>query len=243
MSNYAVLARYQLGDIEQKELLHELLCYDALCYRSMHFVYDEIGTLHQEFPPSPLHWSRQIEWTWALRQGGFDRSHYCLDIGSGWSVVQYAIARRVWQLASIDIDEESIAYASETTQRLRNFGILSRDNIFRKCADAKSLPYADNSFDRVSCFSVIEHMADGHVQAVREMKRVLRPGGRLLLTMDLKIKGGVDDNFYVDVPLARDMLDELEIEGICQPEDNLLMGAELKGVSVVVVLVCWDKPK
>lgn len=50
--------------------------------------------------------------------------------------------------------------------------------------DARALPYPDNHFDKVYAISVVEHIEDlGDSQAVREMARVLKPGGRLSLTV------------------------------------------------------------
>jgi SAM-dependent methyltransferase len=47
-------------------------------------------------------------------------------------------------------------------------------------AAGEHLPYADNTFDAVLSHEVIEHVADDR-QAAREMIRVLRPGGRVIL--------------------------------------------------------------
>lgn len=47
--------------------------------------------------------------------------------------------------------------------------------------DIHALTFATGSFDAVLCIEVLEHVADPF-QAVRELKRVLRPGGTLLLT-------------------------------------------------------------
>ena len=48
--------------------------------------------------------------------------------------------------------------------------------------DIQALTYPDGSFDAVLCIEVLEHVADPF-KAVAEIKRVLRPGGRLLLTV------------------------------------------------------------
>ncbi len=45
---------------------------------------------------------------------------------------------------------------------------------------AESLPYADNSFDLVTGLDVVEHL-DDDLAGLKEMRRVLRPGGKTLL--------------------------------------------------------------
>ena len=64
-------------------------------------------------------------------------------------------------------------------------------------ADVRQMPYADQSFDLVTCVSTLEHVGrdnagyqieammevDGDVKALQEFQRVLRPGGRLLVTV------------------------------------------------------------
>ena len=48
-------------------------------------------------------------------------------------------------------------------------------------ADAYSLPFASEAFDLVLCAEVLEHMKAPSL-ALAEMRRVLKPGGKLLLT-------------------------------------------------------------
>ena len=48
--------------------------------------------------------------------------------------------------------------------------------------DAMALPFEDDSFDHVVCSEVLEHLADD-LKAVRELYRVLKPGGTLVVTV------------------------------------------------------------
>lgn len=50
------------------------------------------------------------------------------------------------------------------------------------CGSAEALPFPDRSFDAVVAFDVVEHCADQR-RALGELARVLRPGGRLLLSV------------------------------------------------------------
>jgi len=53
-----------------------------------------------------------------------------------------------------------------------------------RCEDAERLTYADASFDLVTHTEVLEHVADD-ARALRELRRVLRPGGWMLFTVPL----------------------------------------------------------
>ena len=59
-------------------------------------------------------------------------------------------------------------------------------------ADVSTLPYADQSFDLVTCNLGI-HLFPDHLAALRECRRVLRPGGEAIFTAPL---AGTLDAFY-----------------------------------------------
>jgi SAM-dependent methyltransferase len=59
--------------------------------------------------------------------------------------------------------------------------------------DLTQLPFAARTFDAVSCVSVLEHMPpEARTAGVREMARVARPGGRLIITYDV-VDGDITD--------------------------------------------------
>lgn len=57
---------------------------------------------------------------------------------------------------------------------------LNSDRVSHAVADLTRLPYADASFDAVVCGWVLEHLPDPR-PGLRELARVLQPGGKLLL--------------------------------------------------------------
>lgn len=73
-------------------------------------------------------------------------------------------------VTSLEYDEDCCQFLEETLQ----MEVVN--------ASLTALPFADNSFDVVCAFDVIEHIKE-HDLAVAEMKRVLRPNGRIFLTV------------------------------------------------------------
>ena len=61
------------------------------------------------------------------------------------------------------------------------------DSIVARKEDVTKLSYGDATFDKVLSISTIEHIA-GDTFAMREMMRVLKPGGLLLLTTELGLQ-------------------------------------------------------
>lgn len=60
-------------------------------------------------------------------------------------------------------------------------GMLAKVRVKRVNADAQALPFADATFDRVMSNHMLYHVPD-KVRALREMRRVIRPGGRVVIT-------------------------------------------------------------
>ncbi|MCA8996996.1 MAG: methyltransferase domain-containing protein [Planctomycetaceae bacterium] len=97
-----------------------------------------------------------------------------LDVGCGPAVITAEIGRRYprTQVVGIDASPQRI----DAAQR----NILHVPNVSIQLGDAHILPFDDETFDLVVCRFLLEYLKDKPL-AVTEMKRVLRPGGRLLL--------------------------------------------------------------
>jgi SAM-dependent methyltransferase len=98
-----------------------------------------------------------------------------LDIGCGEGVA-FDMLQRTFGAKSIvgmDIDPESVRRAREAAVRVGG-------NIEVSLADAAHLPVADAAFDLIFCHQMLHH-ANDPAGVLRECRRVLAPGGWLLL--------------------------------------------------------------
>mgnify|MGYP001167493564 CR=1 FL=1 len=94
-----------------------------------------------------------------------------LDIGCGDArAYQAKLMEVAREVHGIDISERAVA-------RARAKGVLAKVHDL-----SENLPYEDETFDVVVCFEVLEHLFDPK-HAVREIRRILRPGGRLVASV------------------------------------------------------------
>lgn len=223
------------------DTIRELLSYDVQCPASCLLLRKDNGCLGIAQVPSPLHWSRQIEWPWALHCLQLQPHHTVLDIGGGWSVLKYAMANRCRHVQSLDIDQDSIEKAQFTINKLS-----MSHKIHQTLGDALALPFGDESFDRVTCISVLEHIPDKqHLNGVREAIRVLKPGGIAVITMDVVIDGVGKSNFHVDQDDAVEVLSLLGIPSITENENRGMAVSFIKehDVWIAVIMMCYHKPE
>ena len=112
-----------------------------------------------------------------LAAGGVQRGDRVLDVGCGPGYFARMLAEAVGpegSVVGIDAAPEMIDYASRKARRLSNCRF--------QLGTAQSLAFADAAFDVVVSSLMMHHLAEeDRLQAVREMRRVLRPGGTLLL--------------------------------------------------------------
>ncbi len=97
-----------------------------------------------------------------------------LEIGCAQGVRSYYMAKYFSQATIIGIDrsEELLEIAHDTYRDTSNLSF--------QLADLYKLPFADNSFDFIYVRLVFMHLSEP-LLAIESLKRVLRPGGRLLI--------------------------------------------------------------
>jgi ubiquinone/menaquinone biosynthesis C-methylase UbiE len=100
-----------------------------------------------------------------------------LEIGPGTGYYSLAVAQRVAPVGTLHVLDLQDQMLKHTSRRAREAGV---GNLEPHQGDARRLPYADASFDAAYLVAVLGEIPD-QAAALRELRRVLRPGGRLVV--------------------------------------------------------------
>lgn len=92
-----------------------------------------------------------------------------LDVGAAYGFAVDEATERGWSAFGLEI---SVDAAARTAALCPGRALV---------ANALRLPFADATFDAVTLWDVLEHLADPR-RAAQEVARILRPGGRLVLS-------------------------------------------------------------
>ncbi|MFH0973451.1 MAG: class I SAM-dependent methyltransferase [Candidatus Micrarchaeota archaeon] len=117
---------------------------------------------------------RTFEYPAVLRELRLRRGERLLDVGPSFDFVTFLAARGA-RVTAIDYKDRGLK------QKLSRFGVEYA------VMDAREMRFEGESFDEVTAISVIEHIpGKGDARALREIERVLKKGGRAVVTFPFK---------------------------------------------------------
>jgi ubiquinone/menaquinone biosynthesis C-methylase UbiE len=103
-----------------------------------------------------------------IRRAALPTNGWLLDAGGGTGRVAYALRAQADHLVVADVSRGMLAQAKQK-------GSLHTVN-----GETEQLPFSNSSFDRVIMVDALHHVAD-QAQTARELWRVLKPGGRIII--------------------------------------------------------------
>jgi ubiquinone/menaquinone biosynthesis C-methylase UbiE len=142
-----------------------------------HYLLPLYDVVHHLFGLRPIHQEM-------IRLAGLSAGQRVLDVGCGTGNLLRAAGKRHpdVELSGVDPDPKALARAARKARRARVAVRFER-------GFAQDLPYPDGSFDRVFSSLMLHHLDTASKDALlAEVRRVLRPGGMLVLT-DMVVDG------------------------------------------------------
>lgn len=161
---------------------------------------------------------RDLERALALEGLGWDRVGDLLDFGVGCGKLVRWLRRETpsLRITGSDVDPWAIRWMRRAYPQLR----------MERNSEWPPLPFAGESFDLAVAVSVFTHLDEPHQDAwLRELDRVLRPGGLLLATYEGPTKWRRFFETAPDHPGMREYRRRYEEDGILFVEDDGWKGA------------------
>lgn len=125
-----------------------------------------------------------------------------MDFGSGVTFFPFALAREDMEVTAVDVDP---VVGRDFKQAIRTTPAPAGALRFVLSSEGNRVPEQDSSFSCIYSVSVLEHVPD-RIAALRELKRLLQPGGLLIATFDVSLRGRNDfdpDRFYEFMAFVR----------------------------------------
>ena len=166
------------------------------------------------------------EYPWAILNSHLEPDTKILDIGSGWSIFPLYLAQKSGCVDSIDNDEMQMNVLSPVLADILEV------KVNYSVGDTLNLSAENNTYDCVFCISVLEHLEEEiengkyinkHARkldkaAINECIRVVKPGGRVILTLDYANRD-VSARSY-DFDYLKDLIEEFKAN-LLKPVDRL----------------------
>jgi SAM-dependent methyltransferase len=136
--------------------------------------------------PAPM--PHLLRWTLLVPRGNHSPEHLhrilqprsgerLLEIGPGIGIHALPVASTLAPNGTLDVFDVQQAMLDDVMRRASETAIT---NITAQQGDARKLPYPDDAFDGAYLVGVLGEIPDGQA-ALRELRRVLKPGGRLVI--------------------------------------------------------------
>lgn len=173
----------------------------------------ESGHSADYFGDTRDHWWNRDYLQLLSQRWGLAEVRDALDVGCGVGHWGMLLAEQLPADARVTgVDRESV-WVEKAVERAEARGLAGRFRYVQGAAEA--LPFADDSFDLVTCQTVLIHVPDADV-ALAEMIRVTRPGGIVVACEPNNLAGSLSlDEDSMGAPLS-EVLSMVTLQLVCE---------------------------
>jgi SAM-dependent methyltransferase len=195
-------------------------------------VRDALAELQKLNPQGFIH---RKDWEWAIglvamkRYGKINESSAAVGVGSGIEPIPFYLANKISRVYATDLyeDDESWKQAapSEFLKDPKKYSPFPyrEDALTVLRMDGAKLDFPDESFDIAFSFSSIEHFGgenhSGALKAMKEIERVLKPGGIAVIATEYILNDKEHPEFFNKRTIHSDLIDRLDKLKLVEPLD------------------------
>ncbi len=134
-----------------------------------------------------LQWANEKNYLNAVVEAGdFKKNHLVLDVGTGTGIVLHAIAPKVHEIIGLDISQAMLEHSNW------------QNNKYFVKRDIREPFFYESVFDRVVARMAFHHIIEDTQKAVDECYRILKPGGKFILSEGIPPNKQVK-NDYIEI--------------------------------------------
>jgi SAM-dependent methyltransferase len=130
--------------------------------------------------------TRRFEYPWAYHCTPLGRGMSAVDVGASLSGFQFVLARTGLDVINVDPGDSATMGWPLDERSFTRLNRAFRTHVQLRRCFLHEAGIADDSVDRVYCISTIEHIPEDELpRLLAEIRRVLKPSGRAVLSVDL----------------------------------------------------------
>jgi SAM-dependent methyltransferase len=206
---------------------------------------------------SPIGLIHRKDWEWAMgilamrRLGKLNKRCLAIGIGCGTEVIPFYLANKISHVYATDLYNAGDWKAAAPTDFPKNPKKYAPfpyrgDALTVMIMDGTRLEFPSETFDIAFSFSSIEHFGgknhSGALKSVREMERVLKPGGIAVIATEYIINDKKHYEFFNHKTIFSDLINKLEFLRLVEPIDLRITAQTLDTIlDFFTIDVNWDK--
>src|SRR5215212_5395184 len=193
------------------------------------------GALAELQKLNPQGFIHRKDWEWAIgliamkRFGKVDESSAAIGVGSGIEPIPFYLANRISRVYATDLYEDNESWKNAAPSEFLKDPKKYAPFPYREEAltvlrmDGSKLDFPDDSFDIAFSFSSIEHFGgknhSGALKSMREIERVLKPGGIAVISTECILNDKEHPEFFNKRTIHSDLISKLGKLKLVEPLD------------------------